>query len=286
MHLTVGCATGTVRRVSSERRDRWLGRAIALAWFLGSLLLYLFLGAEVFYKTDGPDLLRLLQTGERHPWHVGYLPALAVFSRLIEWTGLQLSPIVLGNAFSAVGMATGVALFHAGLRVLGRSKGVREIATALFALSPAATLFGSVVEFHGPVMAAVGLAFWWLAVQIRRPSYWGMALLGCLTHLAFLLHSSSIVLPAWLLLFFLAHRWQPEQRRIAIGQCLVAGMVHSILFVGLPRIFAEFYGWHSDWQKAAEMEASIGRPQSLDFLGEISKKCFRRCRIFPDAAIR
>jgi hypothetical protein len=245
------------------------GAIQTMSWWLAMLLLYAALGADVFYKTDGPDLLRLLANGERHPWHVGYLPALSGFRSALAAFGLDPAPIVVGNLFSAFGMATGVAFFHSGLRRLGLVWSAREAATALLALSPTALLFASVVEFHAPLMAAVGLAFWWTTVQVRHPSWWGMALLGVMTHVTFLLHSSSIVLPAWLLCFFLAHHWQVGERARALRLATVSGAVHSLLFLLLPRLFPVFYGWHSDWAKAREMEASIGRPQTIDFSGEI-----------------
>ena len=103
--MTLAGAAATVPGVSTAPRPTALGSVVTLAWLLGAMALYGVMGAEVFYKTDGPDLLRLLQTGERHPWHVGYLPALSMFAGAAEWLGLQWTPIALGNAFSAVGMA-------------------------------------------------------------------------------------------------------------------------------------------------------------------------------------
>ena len=92
---------------------------IALLLFSGSFVVYAVLGASVFYKTDGPDLLRLLASGDRHPWHVGYLPALGLFRDVLSWVGIDPTPMQLGTLFSATGMALGVTFFFAGLRRLG-----------------------------------------------------------------------------------------------------------------------------------------------------------------------
>ena len=61
------------------------GARVWESWALGGgcLLLYALLGQQVFYKTDGPDLVWMLhlwmgQRGElHHPWHLAYLPLLA-----------------------------------------------------------------------------------------------------------------------------------------------------------------------------------------------------------------
>ena len=246
---------------------------VALLLFSGSLVVYAVLGASVFYKTDGPDLLRLLDSGQRHPWHVGYLPALGLFRDVLGWVGIEPTPMRLGTLFSATGMALGITFFFAGLRRLGVPRARREIATVLLAVNPAVVLFATVVEFHAPLMAVVGLAFWWTAVQVHRPTWWGMALLGAMTHLAFLMHSSAILLPGWLLPFFLARRWPQGQHRRDLLMAVVAGVVHTLLWFVLPRLVvaygSDFYGWHADLSKAYEMETSIGRPQSLDYLPAI-----------------
>ena len=63
--------------------------------------------------------MRLLDAGQRHPWHVGYLPALGLFRDMLGWVGIEPTPMRLGTLFSATGMALGIMFFFAALRRLG-----------------------------------------------------------------------------------------------------------------------------------------------------------------------
>jgi hypothetical protein len=235
-------------------------------WFLLAFGAYLACGASVFYKTDGPDILWLLHEGLPHPWHVGYLPLLQAWRWVIHLVGVEPSLMRLGTSFSALGAAVGVAAFAAGLRRLGLDAPRARAAVLLLAAAPTALLFATVVEFHAPLLGAVGVAFWWTTVMIARPSWWGMAVLGALTHVAFLMHFSGICLPAWLLSFFVARRWADTAGRVrTLLLGAVAGAVHVALWYALPRLFVAFYGVHSDLAAAFAKEASIGRPQSLDW---------------------
>ncbi|HZT56886.1 MAG TPA: hypothetical protein VFA35_11710, partial [Burkholderiaceae bacterium] len=235
-------------------------------WFLLAFGVYAACGATVFYKTDGPDILWLLHEGLPHPWHVGYLPLLKAWRWVIHLVGIEPSLMRLGTSFSALGAAVGVAGFAAGLRRLGLDAPRARAAVLLLAAAPTALLFATCVEFHALLLGATGVAFWWTTVMIARPSWWGMALLGALTHVAFLMHFSGICLPAFLLSFFVARRWADSAARgrtLALGA--VAGVVHVVLWYALPRLFVAFYGVHSDLAAAFAKEASIGRPQSLDW---------------------
>ena len=240
-----------------------------LGWFALAFALYLAYGAGVFYRTDGPDLLWLFHEGRPHPWHVGYLPLLSLWQRLLALLGLAPSLLRLGTSFSALGMAAGVALFAAGMRRLGVAPARRTLAAALLVCNPAAMLFATVVEFHGPLLGACGLAFWWTAVQVQRPGWWGMLVLGALTHGAFLLHSSALLLPGWLLPFWLARRWPLRAPRHELLLAGTAGLVHAFAWLLLPRCWPAFYGVHADFAAAYAKETSIGRPQSLDWTGVI-----------------
>lgn len=128
-------------------------------WFLLTFGLYVGYGAETFYKTDGPDLLWLFDVHRQHPWHVGYLPAFTVWHQILHLLHLDGSMFRVFTSFSALGMATGVAMFVAGLRRLCVDGVRRASAALLLAACPAAMLFGCVVELHAPLMAVVGLAF-------------------------------------------------------------------------------------------------------------------------------
>lgn len=246
-----------------------------LLWGLGCLLLYGALASPAFYKTDGPDIVRLFdahhKTGEplSHPWHVGYLPLLEGFRRLLSWVGLHPGYLRLGDWFSAAGAALGVAAARAGMRRLAIGAATARLATAALALSPGTLLFATVVEFHGPLLGFVGVCFWWTAVQVQRPTWWGMVVLGALSHGAFLVDGQALFLPAWTLSFFVARRWPAGELRRDLGRAVVAGSVHSVLFLVLPRLFPGFYRFWADLGAGLHEEGSIGRPQSFDWSGTI-----------------
>lgn len=251
-------------------------RLEVLLVFAVAFLGYALLGRDVFYKTDGPDLVRLLHdhrlgTGDvwPHPWHVGYLPALDGFRRLLAAFGLEPGYLRLGNLFSALGMALGGAFVRAGCDRLSVPPWTARLCVGLLLLSPTALVQATVVEFHAPLMAPVGLAFWWTAVQAQRPTWWGMVLLGLATHVAFLMHASALFLPCWLLPLLLAQRWSVGQRRRDLGLCGLAGATHATLFLLLPRLFPLAYGKYADLSNAFATEASIGRPQTIDWTGVI-----------------
>ncbi len=237
--------------------------------------LYLVCGSEQFYKTDGTDIVRLLDDHLQgapgalwpHPWHVGFLPALAWFRDLVVALGLQPTFLQLGEWFSAVGVGIGVGFCHAAFRRLAATE-VAWWATLLLALCPTVTLFATVVEFHGPLLAPVGLCLWWTARQIGRPTWWGMALLGVLCHVAFLIHGQAMFLPLWLLLFFLARRGARPTRR-DLKMVVLAGAVHAVLWFVMPRLFPDSYGFWADLGRGFAAEGSTGRPRGLGYLPAI-----------------
>jgi hypothetical protein len=242
------------------------GRTEPALFAAAALLLYLALAADAFYKVDGIDIVRLLHEGGEHPWHPGYLPALGAFGWLCRGVGLEPGLLQLGAWFSALGAALGVGFARAGMARLELSPVVARLAVAAFALNPGLLTFATVVEFHGPMLAPLGLAFWWTTVQIARPTRWGMALLGALCHLPFLLHGQQLFLPLWLLAFFLARR---GLRAAEFGRAALAGGVHAALILVLPRLLPACYGFWADLGAGAAAEGSIGRPQSLDYAGVI-----------------
>ncbi len=242
-----------------------------LAWFVACLLLYVALGHVAFYKTDGPDIVRLFDAHQKtgaplqHPWHVGFLPALEGFRRALAWVGLTPNYVQLGNWWSALLAAFGVACMRAGVRRLGLDARTGRLAVLALALSPGTLLFASVVEFHAPLLGMTGLCFWWTAVQVQRPSWWGMVALGGLCHGAFLIDGQGLFLPAWLLSFFLARRAANGWLRRDVLFGALAGGVHVVLFVLLPRLLTGFYGFWSNLAQGLHEEGAIGRPQSLDY---------------------
>jgi hypothetical protein len=255
-------AEGEAPHVPAPQRDGVLLAVLAL-------VAYALLGQRAFYKTDGPDLVWLLHQGNlHHPWHVGYLPLFAALRACLEWTGISL--IRLGDLFSAIGVALAVYCVHAAERLLGTPRTQAMFAALLLALSPGCLLFATVVEFHGPLLGAVGVCTWWTARCALRPRIWSMLVLGVLTHGAFLMHGSAIFLPMILLPWFLAMRrqhgpWTGQDWALAV----LAGLMHSALFLMLPRLWPSFYGDYADFAAAAAREGSTGRPQSLDWTPQI-----------------
>lgn len=255
-----------------DPRGPWFEPWLFLA---ATLLLYAALGQKVFYKVDGPDLVYLLHQHEahgaplRHPWHLAYLPLLELFHRGLQALSLQPSLLRLGELFSACGMALGVFGFRAGLRRLGIEAREARAAALLLACSPGCLLFASVVEMHAPAMGVVGLTFWWFAAAVQRPSWWRMLGLGVGTHAAFLMHATNLMLPALLLPWFMALRHGAGTWRRDLMLCAAAALVHVALFAGLPQLWPGFYGDYTDLSHAFAREASINRPQSLDWMPTI-----------------
>ncbi len=237
--------------------------------------LYLALGSGEFYKTDGVDIVWLLDEHLQgrptkpwpHPWHVGYLPALAWFQGLTTSLGLEPDFLALGAWFSALGAGLGVGFCHAAFCRLAELPQAR-LATAFLALCPTVLLFATVVEFHGPLLAPLGACVWWTARQVGRPSWGGMVLLGGSCHLAFLCHGQALFLPLWLSAFYLARRGERCARR-DLQLAATAGAVHVALWLALPRLLPAHYGHWADLAAGFAAEASTGRPQSLAFLPEI-----------------
>ncbi|MEM7200021.1 MAG: hypothetical protein AAF628_07135 [Planctomycetota bacterium] len=165
---------------------------------LGALALYLLLGQETLYKTDGHYLMwRCLGDDIRHKWHFAYLPLLWLCKTAMLPLGFSIHQA--GLALSALGMALGVLGVHGAGCVLRLERGPARWVSALVATTPAVVFFGSVVEVHGPFFAMFGLASLvaaWLAV---RPSLGRGALLGFATGLAYAGHASGILLPLVLL---------------------------------------------------------------------------------------
>ncbi|GAB4144240.1 MAG: hypothetical protein Fur0037_12000 [Planctomycetota bacterium] len=247
----------------------------AFAFFAGVLALCAALGQKVFYKVDGPDLVYLLHQhvahGQplHHPWHVGYLPALDLFRRFLALFGAGGDLLRVGELFSAAGVAAGVAFFRAGLRRLGIEGGEARAAALLLALNPGVLFFGSVVEMHGPALGAVGVAFWWMCRSAAAPRAWRMALLGLLTHGAFLMHATNLFLPLLLLPWFVVLRRGTGSARKDLALALLAVAVHAALFVAMPRVFPSFYGDYADLSAAFARESSIQRPQGLEWMPAI-----------------
>lgn len=248
----------TATAVLQERRGRGFEPVL---FGLAAFVLYAALLQRAFYKTDGPDLLWLLEHGERHPWHVGYLPLLHGLRALLSPLGC--SDFRIAGLYSALGAAVAVATLRAGLWQLGMPRTKAWLATALLACNPGTLRFATVVEFHAPFLGACGLAFLCTCVMAVRPRWWGMALLGVSTHAAFLMHATGIFLPVLLLALFLALRWRHGERRRDLRLAVLAGAVHAALFLLLPKLLPGFYGFHADMAQAAAVEGSIGRDQSL-----------------------
>jgi len=115
------------------------------------------------------------------------------------------------------------------------------------------------------MLAPLGLAFWWTARLIGKPSWWGMVVLGALCHLPFLVHSQQLFLPVWLLAFFVMKRGFDRE---SLSMAAVAGVVHGALAFGLPQLLPGYGHW-SDLGAGFAAESSIGRPQSLDYTLQI-----------------
>lgn len=255
----------------AARGGWWQAPVVAIA----ASLLYLTLGSDTFYKTDGTDIVRLLDDRLQgvpgalwpHPWHVGFLPALLAFRDFVYTIGLRPDFVQLGAWFSALGAGLGVGFCHAAFVRLAPA-GRAIWATVCLALAPTVLLFATVVEFHGPLLLPVGIALWWTARLIERPSAWGMLVLAACCHAGFLIHGQAMFLPLWLLVLYL-HRRAGWTNRRDLGLAALAGAAHVLLWWGLPRLWPAHYGFWADLASGLTAEGSTGRPQSLDFLPAI-----------------
>ncbi|MFQ5505236.1 MAG: hypothetical protein ACE5F1_10615, partial [Planctomycetota bacterium] len=210
---------------------RWHVAAMA---GLAALVLYLVLGQSTFYENDGHFLLlRHLQRGETtvppHSRHFLTEPLLYLFALPVEGL-LGISPYRTAVVFSSLGTAIGVFLTGlAGLR-LGLEPRRAASAALLFATLPGVLLFATVVEFHGPFLAAAGLALFLTAVWCRSQNPGAAILLGSCTALAAGMHATGQLLPLALVSFFLAdrRREQDPSPKPAV-QAGIAVLVHFAL---------------------------------------------------------
>ncbi len=178
------------------------------AVFVACLLLYLALGQETFYRSDGRHALKLLLSGlPAHPNHFFYLPALRGAHAL---GGATFSLYQCALFVSQAGCAVGVALFHRASLSLGLSRGGALLVAALVATTPGVVFFASVVELHGLFLAFAGVAAWSAARFAARPGWRTAVVFGVATGLAVGAHATGHLLP----LAFLPLAFRDAQRPV------------------------------------------------------------------------
>ena len=233
---------------------------------VAALALYLALGQEVFYKIDGPHLALSLADGHiEHPYNVLYMPFLWCVDKLLGPLGL--TAYWTAVAFSALGTAAGVALFHLGLRRLRIGAGQAWLATGLVALCPPVLFFATVVEHHGPFFAFAGLSFVVMVELVRRPGVVLAVALGLSTHLAYAVHGTGNLLPGLLLPWFLALRLDAGTLRRDLGLVAIAGALHLGLWAGLMDV--ELPRGGGSRTLAVLYDDGIGRPRGIVHLPAI-----------------
>jgi hypothetical protein len=204
--------------------------------FLGgaALAFYVLLRQQSFYTTDGPFILwRLLRGQLEYNNHFLYMPLLAAFDRVAR--PLLGSPFLTASLFSALGAGLAVLGAHRAALAAGLERSRAALATALFATAPPVAFFATVIEFHGPFLAAAALG-WWLAQRVAaQPTPAGAILLGAASAFAFLLHSSALLLPCLLLPWWLAVRADAGLRLPPrdLGLPVLAALVHLLLVYAL-----------------------------------------------------
>jgi hypothetical protein len=171
-------------------RDLW----IALVAFG----VYLLLGQRTLYNRDAHVLLLAAHQGAwLHNHHLLFFPGLNAVSALAAPLGLGLYRAAL--AYSALGVAVGVAFTQAAHNCLRLGRREALLATSLVAACPAVLFFATVVEVHGPFFAFAGASFWAAARFASAPTAARGALLGALTGAAALAHATGMLLPVILL---------------------------------------------------------------------------------------
>ena len=223
--------------------------------FVCYMLLHVLAQAD-FYKTDGPYLVRTLAGGsDAHPYHVLY-PRMLLWLRGVlgdGWTAYQVA-----LSLSGLGAACAVGVGHAAFRRTLPSRASAWVATSLFVSCPAVVFFGTVVELHAAFLPFAVAAFW-VACEVsalrQRPVAAGLlgVLLGTLTHVAFLVHGTGLVLPGLVLSFAWFAVWRRGMDRGLITFAAAALVVHAALWRGGPQLWPEFYRF------AARADQSIGR---------------------------
>lgn len=234
---------------------------------LAALLAFWLLGADDFYKADGPRLVWHLQQGNPlWPQHPFYLPILiALKDALAAWLP---APYDVALLASALGTAAGIACCRLAFAALALPRARANLATALVATCPAVLLFGCVVEIHGLFFGFVGLAFLAFALLERSvargglglPSFVFAAACGALCALASAVHGSGILLGAvfapWLLAR--AQRWHAFHPRN------VFALVFAASFAAL------LFTWTDPFANRDFVEGGFGRPQGVEYLPGIT----------------
>ncbi|HHI78393.1 MAG TPA: hypothetical protein ENK02_00260 [Planctomycetes bacterium] len=212
-------------------RGNWEG----VLWFGVSLVVLLLAAQGSFYKADAQRLVLRLTNGDlQYPHHKLYLPLLYGFSQLLA--PLKLSPFQLARAFSALGVAMGVAFSFASFRRLGANLKISRLSTLGTLSVPTVFFFGTTVELHGPFFGFAGFSIWiwaWLVERARqqRGTLLPALLLGGSTALASGVHASGMILPALLLPWFLALRWKkPGPKLLPMGLFLASHGLLLLLF--------------------------------------------------------
>lgn len=201
----------------------------ALLVFTGTLALLLLLQKDVFYKADGQQLLQLMRDRQFAPdLHVLYLPGYYLLDATLGWLGL--STFRLASLYSALGVASGAAFVQLGHRALGFGLAPRSWMTALLVSCPSLLLFGTIVELHGPFVGAAGLCYLQLCLLVERPTWLRASVLGLLFFLASGMHGSGALLPAPMLLGFLAMRRGHGELWRDVGRGALAGGLFLALF--------------------------------------------------------
>ncbi|MFY9344990.1 MAG: hypothetical protein WAT39_21035 [Planctomycetota bacterium] len=140
----------------------WIAAGAFLAWFTCR--------REAWHGIDMAELLTryVREGGGDHPYYTFFVPLLKAAHGVVALFGAGVFQAAL--LLSALGSAIGVLCTHLAARTLGMDRGSCAFAALLVATMPAVVYFAVIVEVHGIVLAASGVAWLLIARWARRPA--------------------------------------------------------------------------------------------------------------------
>ncbi len=166
---------------------------------LAAAFFWLCLGQDSFWQVDAQEIVRgLAHGGAHHDRHVLYPIALNLFHAAVAPFGV--GPFRTAVLASTAGAVVFLACLARMLRSLNLPPRERAFVVAGTALCPGVTFFATLPEFHGPFLAAAGLAYLAQAARLRRPQVSRAVVLGLATGFASGMHGTGhLLLPLFLL---------------------------------------------------------------------------------------
>lgn len=222
------------------------GNSLLIGFGIGAvaLIVYALFAQGTVYKFDAePIVLAVVYKQMISPRHVALVPLLGLVHPWVAGPTWGVYQTAL--ALSALGVAVGVFFVHRGFTRM-TSPGNAALAACAFALCPPIFFFATVVEYHGPFVAPLGLAFYAFALLLERRSILAAIGVGLACGLAFLMHSSGILLPGLFGVWYLSRCAHTEQPRRLAAVLAGLGASFAAMMLAVPGI-AHVLGGRFEW---------------------------------------